>query len=1853
MKRKKLQKMAGLILSGCILCTSVCQGTVMALGTEGVDEPYNPFQEPDNTYDVAGMKASVGTKQSGNYGGDRVLDKKPDTLWEGQWDKVEMKDAWITLDLGEARTVSGLAQLPRGNKFLGGDLNGVITTYEVYVSTDGGKTYEKKTEGVWNERKEWKYAIFEPVENVTHIKLQAVEVSQEPKNPKNVTIAELRVLDGNIENGRTDELKTVLEEAKKLNKDDYTQESFDSLIKVIAEAEELLQREYYLQDEIDIAKERIEDAIADLQDIGDMKKVVVKLGEAKAITNEDNHYYANTYYALSQIIKDVEYKVQKGMTGEEIEENVAALQKGIDGLIVRNPAEQHAFDTTAAMDSIKRLVGEKNQDKLSQIELRAIDKKSCDYDYYEYYEQDGKLVIAATTNASILTGFNHWLKYVANCNISWKEDQVNLPDNLPMPKEPVYQSTNAQRRFAGNDMTEQYDGNFWSFEDWEREIDLLALNGFNEVLVYVGQENVFYKTFEELGVSDMLEEMPRVSFVPSLFLGGSWRFKADDKINSPNIMTSMTPDIMQTRLEIGQKVCQRLRELGMEPIMPGCSGYLAYAADEIEGLPKEDVVSQGAWASMPRPGWLKSTSEFYPKLASTYYRIQEELFGECKNWKIDLFNEGGTMGGVKGEDVGRCVQAEMLKVHPDATWHIMHWTGPNTDILKGTDTSKVFIHDIKTTSEFDREERWNGAEYGFTHLNSMGSRTTMGSRVKDLSQEYWERKAKPGSKMDGVGVAPEGGHHEPIVLESLGELAWQDGPIDGEEWFLNYADRRYGLVNGKPDEHARKAWEILGDTVYNKTGNNPTGDILFAMSPSHTGTMASPTGPGSLGFDAVKMREALEELLQVSPALRNTDTYQYDLILVTTQVFTAYTREALPKIKEAFEEGNVDLYEKLTGQWLDAILILDEITGTNKNFMLGPWIEQAKNIATSEEGKRLMEMDAKQINTTWGPRVSGAKGMFLNYANKTWNGYLKDVYYRQWEMFFANNLADLKGEAQPYPEVKTSNGEVNFDKWYDALWIDFGKGKGEFEGKQYATEPTGDTYELVKEGLGVLGYEQPEKIQNLEAEQTEGSSDITLSWEEPKGGLITYYEIYQNGEKIGQTEDTFYTISGLEEETEYTFSVKAVNSAGYESDPAEIKATTGKDMQAPKILSAQFSGEGSVKVVFDEAVSKETAQNADNYLWNYGLHTTKAMLGEDSRTVELTVEGEKEGQEIFAYELTVNHVKDKAKSENTCHNIVLCVRDKGNIMMYQSLDSAQAGETEDILGGIKGKLVGTPQETEGIRGKALHFGAADEYVDFGRQESVLQNQFSVSLWVNLDKITPGTSQTLLTHGHSGNVNGGVWWLYTNNGTLNFQLYKTNHKVTVSTKDAVLDAGKWHHVALTRDERKVKLFVDGKNVASGTIASNIDPDTTEIGYTLKAGAEYKTGQNKYDSLMGLNGSLDEIVIYNCALTEEQIKNDMDNGVLVQSELKLEQNGNLLNWNEIKDENIELYRVVFYDENMQEREILTAEDGLYLELPAQNAPGYVKVDAVDQEGTIRYESNYLYVEKDSDEQSNISTAVLEYALGLANKADTRGVIKSVVERFEALKSQAEDILTRAAKGDNTLTQEMVDQTWKDLISVMQYLSFKQGDKEDLVKVIELADSLDLSKYLEEGQDAFNETLSAAEAVNADGDAMQEEVDSAWKALLKAMSDLRLKPSKAALEALIASAETVSLADAKEADAAMFRTALADAKAVYVNEQATEEEVKTAVDTLAAAMDKVASAAGDEEDKTADETTSNVTANASGTESKDTAAEDTSKVESKKASSEKSAKTGDTTNAAGAMAAMLAVLAGAAVVFKRKKM
>lgn len=256
-------------------------------------------------------------------------------------------------------------------------------------------------------------------------------------------------------------------------------------------------------------------------------------------------------------------------------------------------------------------------------------------------------------------------------------------------------------------------------------------------------------------------------------------------------------------------------------------------------------------------------------------------------------------------------------------------------------------------------------------------------------------------------------------------------------------------------------------------------------------------------------------------------------------------------------------------------------------------------------------------------------------------------------------------------------------------------------------------------------------------------------------------------------------------------------------------------------------------------------------------------------------------------------------------------------------------------------------------------------------------------------------------------------------------------------------------------------------------------------------------------------------------------------------------------------------------------LAASENLCVGFYAGSGGGSTPIDVTISKFTFNGEKIPVAVDTQA-EQEEISTAVLEYALNLAEEADTDGVAASVVKIFNEARAEAQDILTRVQSGDRTVTQEMVDQSWMNLIKAMQYLSFMQGDKTDLQKVIDLAYTIDLTEYLEEGQQAFADALAAAEDVLADGDAMQDEVDQTWRDLLKAMSELRLKPNKDALEALINEANGLSTENADEETAAAFRSALAMAVTVYENEQATEDEVTAAYEQLHAAAGRLMAAA-----------------------------------------------------------------------------
>ena len=292
----------------------------------------------------------------------------------------------------------------------------------------------------------------------------------------------------------------------------------------------------------------------------------------------------------------------------------------------------------------------------------------------------------------------------------------------------------------------------------------------------------------------------------------------------------------------------------------------------------------------------------------------------------------------------------------------------------------------------------------------------------------------------------------------------------------------------------------------------------------------------------------------------------------------------------------------------------------------------------------------------------------------------------------------------------------------------------------------------------------------------------------------------------------------------------------------------------------------------------------------------------------------------------------------------------------------------------------------------------------------------------------------------------------------------------------------------------------------------------------------------------------------------------------------------------------------------------------------------------------------------ETEPVSTAVLEYVLGLAEDVDTDGVVDSVVEIFNDRKAAAYDILEKAEAGDPSVTQSMIDQSWSGLIEIMQYMSFKQGDMTDLQKVVDLANSLDLTKYLDEGQQKFNDALAAAEAVLEDEFTEQTAIDQAWKSLLKAMSELRLKPSKDALEELIASAQSMSTEGVSEETAAVFRSALARAVNVYEDEQATEEEVASAQEELQTAIDQMLVSAGatdGEGQETDSSSADDMTAGSQQASGNSGSGKADGGSQTTISSGRPAVKTGDTTMPiAGSVAVMALAAAGAAAVWKKKR-
>lgn len=222
-----------------------------------------------------------------------------------------------------------------------------------------------------------------------------------------------------------------------------------------------------------------------------------------------------------------------------------------------------------------------------------------------------------------------------------------------------------------------------------------------------------------------------------------------------------------------------------------------------------------------------------------------------------------------------------------------------------------------------------------------------------------------------------------------------------------------------------------------------------------------------------------------------------------------------------------------------------------------------------------------------------------------------------------------------------------------------------------------------------------------------------------------------------------------------------------------------------------------------------------------------------------------------------------------------------------------------------------------------------------------------------------------------------------------------------------------------------------------------------------------------------------------------------------------------------------------------------------------------------------------EKEEPLQDEVDNAadILRAALDNMVKRGDKTALTAAVAEAEALDETAyttdswtafQETLTAAkAVLDNAdATQSDADQALEALQNAVNALA-KLGDKTELEALIAEVEASEEEQYTTDSWAAFQEALEAAKAADEKEQATEEEVEAAKTALQSAYEALVKRGDKQALQETIAAAEKLEEDAYTPGSWAAMQSALAAAKAVAENQDATQEEVDAAKAALDASV------------------------------------------------------------------------------------
>lgn len=231
-----------------------------------------------------------------------------------------------------------------------------------------------------------------------------------------------------------------------------------------------------------------------------------------------------------------------------------------------------------------------------------------------------------------------------------------------------------------------------------------------------------------------------------------------------------------------------------------------------------------------------------------------------------------------------------------------------------------------------------------------------------------------------------------------------------------------------------------------------------------------------------------------------------------------------------------------------------------------------------------------------------------------------------------------------------------------------------------------------------------------------------------------------------------------------------------------------------------------------------------------------------------------------------------------------------SLVLYFSFDKGGGKEIKDESGkGNDGDIAGSPKWIDGKYGKALQMTAQDDHVEVAHSDSlVLEEAVTYMAWSLIEAWTADGDQWIDKGAHSAKGTGCGIMVHAGSDFY-FMLGDgaARQDLTFPAAGTVPVGNEWHHIAGTYDGKKMIAYGDGEIFGEMDASFKLNC-TAEVPLYIGSGVDRP--QYVFD------GGIDEVAIFNRALSQDEVKQAMEG---LDKMLSVKPDGCLAStWGEIK-------------------------------------------------------------------------------------------------------------------------------------------------------------------------------------------------------------------------------------------------------------------------------------------------------------------------------------------------------------------